>query len=66
MRSLPYFCGFEDQCGYDWTQLHDDDFEWHLWAGDSPTGQTDPGAAAQGRVYALSEAIHGDQGDIAK
>ncbi len=54
ISSFPYYEGFENTIGA-WTQSTDDDFDWTVNSGSTPSSNTGPSAAAEGTYYVYME-----------
>ncbi len=54
VTSFPYHEGFENTFG-DWTQDTNDDFDWTLRTGSTPSSGTGPSGAAEGSYYVYVE-----------
>ncbi|MDF1862257.1 MAG: glycosyl hydrolase [Verrucomicrobiales bacterium] len=54
VQPLPYFEGFENGIGA-WRQFYDDDYDWELGTGNTPTASAGPAGAAGGDFYLFAE-----------
>ncbi len=54
VTSYPYHEGFENTIGQ-WTQSKDDDFDWTVRSGSTPSKDTGPSGAAEGSYYVYME-----------
>lgn len=54
VQTLPYFEGFENGIGA-WRQFYDDDYDWEIGTGNTPTGSAGPDGAASGDYYLFAE-----------
>ncbi len=54
VSSFPYFQGFENTIG-NWVQSKDDDFDWTVKSGSTPSSNTGPSSAAEGSYYVYME-----------
>jgi hypothetical protein len=52
--SYPYYQGFENTIG-NWVQSQDDDFDWTVRSGSTPSSNTGPSGAAEGSYYVYME-----------
>lgn len=53
-QTLPYFEGFENGIGA-WRQFYDDDYDWEIGTGDTPTTSAGPSRASFGDYYLFAE-----------
>ena len=53
-QTLPYFEGFENGIG-SWRQFYDDDYDWELGTGGTPTAAAGPSRASFGENYLFAE-----------
>ena len=63
--SFPYFCDFEgnNDCGL--INKKDDDYDWIVNSGPTPTADTGPDVADAGTYYIYAPADKNAQGDVA-
>jgi endonuclease I len=54
INSYPYSQGFENTLGL-WTQSQEDDFDWTINSGGTPSSNTGPSSAAEGTYYIYME-----------
>ncbi len=54
VSTFPYYQGFENTIG-NWIQSEDDDFDWTVNSGGTPSSNTGPSAAAEGTYYIYME-----------
>ena len=54
VSNFPYYQGFENTLG-NWTQSSNDDFDWSLRSGSTPSSNTGPSGAAEGSYYIYME-----------
>ncbi len=55
ISTFPYSESFENTLG-DWTQSSEDDIDWTVYTGGTPSGNTGPSSAADGTYYVYVEA----------